>query len=200
MPSSIDSSLMYDVVYAMPRAEVAGVAGGEADLGGELRHRRAGQHDRRLVDRVDQLAGTRPSVVDDRKPVQQRAAEPLGLVDAFLRGGELLVARVAVGRRRHDVGEAVACRASIISSFCIASVAKPPRGCVRQRRSAMRAAHRIGEPLVRRQRLVPRDRRVEVDVGAGGPAREVRLARIAGTRRAGIAASDKRRTQRCESA
>ena len=166
--------------------EVTRVTAGECDFAGELRHRRAGQHDRRLVDRRDQLSRTRHTVVDDRVAVEHRAPQTLGLLNAFLRQVPLLVARVAVGRRRHDVGVPVAVK----RHHQLALHLERTEAAARLRETAPLgdcAAHHGPELLVLGERPLQRDGLVEVDGIAGRPAREVLAPHLRRTRRPGSA-------------
>ena len=154
------------------RAEIAGEAGGVADLGGQARKRRARKHDRGLVDGVDELGRFDRAVVDHGKAVEHRAAGLAAFLDAGLRLVPLLVARVAVGRRRHDVGEAdlVELGHQLDLQFQRAEAAAR----LRQAFAAdFGLAEDVGELLVFRQRLVAGNGCVDVDQRAGRPAREV---------------------------
>ena len=145
--------------------EIPGVAAGKGDFAGELRHRRAGQHNRGLVDRGDELTRAVDPVIDDRIAVEHRTAGALRFLDSLLRELPLLVAGVAVGGGRHDVGE----------PFAIERHHQRPlhfegrEAAARLRQAAAlgdRTAHHPAELLVPRKLALQVDGGVEIDRGA----------------------------------
>ena len=157
------------------RAKVAGVPRGEPDLRGELGHRGARQQDGRLVDRLDQFASGRETVIHDRKAVQERALQTLRFVHAILGRSELLVAGIAVGSRGHDVGKPVPIERDhqrLLHREC-----REPTPRLGEAASfRVRPAHRDGELLMGWQCAMKGDGRVEIHLRSGLPAGEIRRA------------------------
>ena len=160
------------------RAQIAAIAGGNGDLRCEARHRRAREHDGRAINRLDELAASLHSRVDDRKAIEHGAPGLLGFLHPCRSLGEALVARIAVRRRWNDVGEAILLdgphelELQIERAEAAARLSKALALC-------RRPPHCIGKVAMRRQCLVKRDRLVEVHVGPRRPAREILPAHVA---------------------